>query len=36
MPLGELMGDRDPEKSKRETAARLKMQKNLAADLQKA
>jgi len=36
-PLGELMGDPDPEKSKRVTAdAMLKMQKIIVADLQKA
>ena len=35
-PLGELMGDPDPEKSKRVTDAMLKMQKIIVADLQKA
>jgi hypothetical protein len=35
-PLGELMGDPDPEKSKRKTDALLKMQKIIVADLQKA
>jgi len=34
--LGELMGDPDPEKSKRVTDAMLKMQKIIVADLQKA
>ena len=34
--LGELMGDPDPEKSKRVTDAILKMQKIIVADLQKA
>jgi predicted 3-demethylubiquinone-9 3-methyltransferase (glyoxalase superfamily) len=34
--LGELMGDPDPEKSKRVTEAMLKMQKIIVADLQKA
>jgi len=34
--LGELMGDPDPEKSKRVTEAMLKMQKIIATDLQKA
>jgi len=32
-PLGELMGDPDPEKSKRVTGAMLKMQKIIVADL---
>ncbi len=35
-PFGELMGDPDPEKSKRMTDAMLKVQKSIAADLQKA
>ncbi len=35
-PLGELMGDPDPEKSKRVKDAMLKMQKIIVADLQKA
>jgi len=35
-PLGELMGDPDPEKSKRVTGAMLKMQKIFVADLQQA
>ena len=34
--LGELMGDPDPEKSKRVTDAMLKMQKIVVADLEKA
>jgi len=34
--LGELMGDPDPEKSKRVTDAMLKMQKIIVADRQKA
>ena len=34
--LGELMGDPDPEKSKRVTDAMLKMQKIIVADLRKA
>jgi predicted 3-demethylubiquinone-9 3-methyltransferase (glyoxalase superfamily) len=34
--LGELMGDPDPEKSKRVRQAMLKMQKIIVADLQKA
>jgi predicted 3-demethylubiquinone-9 3-methyltransferase (glyoxalase superfamily) len=34
--LGELMGDPDPEKSKRVTDAMLKMQKIIVSDLQKA
>ena len=34
--LGELMGDPDPEKSKRVTDATLKMHKIIVADLQKA
>ena len=34
--LGELMGDPDPEKSKRVTEAMLKMRKIIIADLQKA
>ena len=34
--LGELMGDPDPEKSKRVTDAMLKMQKIIVADLEKA
>jgi len=33
---GELMGDPDPEKSKRVTDAMLKMHKIIVADLQKA
>jgi hypothetical protein len=33
--LGELMGNPDPEKSKRVTDAMLKMQKIIVADLQK-
>jgi hypothetical protein len=35
-PFGALMGDPDPEKSKRVTNAMLKMQKIIVADLQKA
>ena len=35
-PSGELMGDPDPEESKRVTDAMLKMQKIIVADLQKA
>jgi len=34
--LSELVGDPDPEKSKRVTVAMLKMQKIIVADLQKA
>jgi len=34
--LGEMLGDPDPEKSKRVTDAMLKMQKIIVADLQKA
>jgi predicted 3-demethylubiquinone-9 3-methyltransferase (glyoxalase superfamily) len=34
--LGELMGDKDPEKSQRVVQAMLKMQKIIVADLQKA
>ena len=34
--MGELMGDPDPEKSKRVTDAMLKMHKIIVADLQKA
>ncbi len=34
--LGELMGDKDPEKAQRVVQAMLKMQKIIVADLQKA